>query len=101
MHKEREGYCKAMIPTKHLVLGIGQAARVRAAGSGYVVNLFWLSCSHLFRHAAFVSCVFVLSCVQCIAPLQGEGSTLWTGPTMCSQLWLLSEKINHVEEIER
>jgi len=64
----------------------------RAVGKGYVLNLFWLSCSQLLRHAAFVSCVFVLSCVQCIAPLEGEGSTLWTGPTMCSQLWLLSGK---------
>jgi hypothetical protein len=55
----------------------------------------------------FVSCVFVLSCVQCIAPLGGGGSTLWTGPTMCSQLCLLSGGggggggTNHVEEIER
>lgn len=53
-------------------------------GKGYVLNLFWLSCSQLLRHAAFVSCVFVLSCVQCIAPLEGRGAAPYGLAQQCA-----------------
>jgi len=71
-------------------------------GKGYVLNLFWLGCSQLLKHAAFVSCVFVLSCVQCIAPLEGGGQHLMDWPNnVLPAVAPLREKINHVEEIER
>lgn len=67
-----------------------------------MLNLFWLSCIQLLRHAAFVSCVFVLSCVQCIAPLEGRGAAPYgLANNVLPAVAPLREKINHVEEIER